>query len=273
MNYRSFADMNRAIVKNLHRFPHDMDLVVGVPRSGMMPANMLAVYMNKPFTSVEQLAGGVIYANGSRLIDRAEIKKILVVDDTVASGKEMNRCRELLSNVSVEKVYAAVYVTKKTRSIVDVYCETVNPPRLFEWNVFNTARVQQAMFDLDGVLCNDPAADDDGELYLNEITNAKPLYVPKYTIDTIVTCRLEKYRAVTERWLADNNVKYNRLVMLDLPSKKARLRWGKHGQWKGGIYAGSQDSLFYESSLSQAVAIRNESLKPVFCTETMEFVQ
>lgn len=272
MNYRSFADMNTAIVANLHKFPHDVDLVVGVPRSGMLPANILALYLNKPFTSVEQYSNGVIYANGSRLIDRSEIRKILVVDDSVSSGSAMTAAKELLNGTPAEKVYAAVYVTPKGSRLVDIYCEVVKQPRLFQWNVFNTQRIEHAMFDMDGVLCADPAIDDDGEQYIREITNAKPLYIPKYTIDTIVTCRLEKYRAITEKWLQDHGVQYKHLVMLDLPTRSARLKWGRHGKWKGERYAQSNNTLFYESSLHQARQIKTVTDKPVFCTEIMNFV-
>ena len=38
MHYRSISDMNDAIVRNLHRLPRDIDLVVGVPRSGILAA-------------------------------------------------------------------------------------------------------------------------------------------------------------------------------------------------------------------------------------------
>lgn len=272
MNYRSFADMNTDIVRNLHKFPHDVDLVVGIPRSGMLPANILALYLNKPFTSVEQFCNGVIYANGSRLIDREDVKKIPVVDDSVSSGAAMSQAKELLKHAPAEKVYAAVYVTPKGSKFVDVYCDVVKQPRLFQWNVFNTQRVENAMFDIDGVLCTDPAIDDDGERYISEITNAKPLYIPKYTIDTIVTCRLEKYRTITENWLQNNNVHYNTLTMLNLPTRAERLKWGRHGIWKGELYANSSDTLFYESSLHQAQQIKTITDKPVFCTETMTFL-
>ncbi|RUU06821.1 phosphoribosyltransferase, partial [Mesorhizobium sp. M7A.T.Ca.TU.009.01.3.2] len=36
MHYRSISDMNDAIVRGLHRLPRDIDLVVGVPRSGVL---------------------------------------------------------------------------------------------------------------------------------------------------------------------------------------------------------------------------------------------
>lgn len=273
MNYRSFADMNNDIVRNLAKFPHDVDLVVGVPRSGMLPANLLALYLNKPYTSVELFCnGGGIYANGSRNIDRSDIHKILVVDDSVSSGTAMSKAKEMLKDCCVDKVFACVYATPKGTAHVDVYCEVVKHPRLFQWNVFNTQRVENAMFDMDGVLCADPAVDDDGELYIAEITNAKPLYIPKYTIDTIITCRLEKYRAITEEWLHKHGVAYSNLVMLPFNSKRERLKWGRHGEWKGENYKSRPNTLFYESSLEQAKKISAIAQKPVFCTETMSFV-
>ena len=48
MNYRSIADLNHTILKQLHMLPRDFDLVVGVPRSGMLPANLIALYLNLP---------------------------------------------------------------------------------------------------------------------------------------------------------------------------------------------------------------------------------
>ena len=30
----------------------NVDLVVGIPRSGMLPANLIAMYLNKPFTDI-----------------------------------------------------------------------------------------------------------------------------------------------------------------------------------------------------------------------------
>lgn len=53
IEYRSIVDMNNIIVKNLQKLPHDIDLVVGIPRSGMLPANLIALYLNKPFTDID----------------------------------------------------------------------------------------------------------------------------------------------------------------------------------------------------------------------------
>ena len=38
MNYRTISDLNQVILKRLHIIPRDIDLIVGIPRSGMFPA-------------------------------------------------------------------------------------------------------------------------------------------------------------------------------------------------------------------------------------------
>lgn len=50
--------------------------------------------------------------------------------------------------------------------------------------------------DIDGVLCADPTPEenDDGEKYRHFLLNTPPLFIPKVTIGTLVTSRLEKYR-------------------------------------------------------------------------------
>lgn len=272
MNYRSFSDLNDCILKNLYKFPHDIDLIAGIPRSGMLPANLLALYLNKPYTSVEQLKSGIIYANGTRLIDKTAIKKILIVDDSIHSGASMNKAREQLKDINAEKIFAAIYASPHIINNINIYGEILPPPRCFQWNIFNHGQIENSMFDIDGVLCNDPKIDDDGELYINEITNAKPLYIPKYTIDTIITCRLEKYRDITEKWLKDNSVKYRKLIMLSFKTKAERVAWGKHGMWKGEKFRDSNTNIFYESSLLQAQQIKSVTNKEVFCVETMKFI-
>ena len=42
MNYRNIKDLNEIILKRLYILPRNFDLIVGIPRSGMFPANLLA---------------------------------------------------------------------------------------------------------------------------------------------------------------------------------------------------------------------------------------
>lgn len=71
----------------------------------------------------------------------------------------------------------------------------------------------------------------------------------------------------------ENNVKYSKLVMLDLPNQEARQRANCHASHKAKEYKSSIDyMLFVESSLSQALEINRLTQKPVLCTENFQMI-
>lgn len=278
MYYRSISDLNNIILKRLHIIPRDIDLIVGVPRSGMLPANLLALYLNKPYTDIQSFKNGHIYKAGARgkFFDVKQYKKILVVDDSVASGSALYECKSNLKDLEdqFDIQYCCIYVVPGKEKLVDYFFETVPLPRYFQWNIMNHTSLEKACFDIDGVLCVDPMPEqnDDGENYRHFLLNASPLFIPGSKIGTIVTSRLEKYRLETETWLAKNNIKYNKLVMLDLPDMKARQKANNHGEFKAQTYLSGTYTLFVESDLSQAIAINRISKKPVLCTANFEMI-
>lgn len=278
MNYRNIRDLNNIILKRLSIIPRDFDLIVGVPRSGMLPANLLSLYLNRPYTDIHSFLNGHIYKAGARgqFFDIKQFKKILVVDDSIASGAALKECRENLKELEsqFDIKYCAVYVIPGKEKTVDYYFETVPLPRYFQWNILNHTTLEKACFDIDGVLCADPLPEqnDDGEKYIDFILNAPPLFIPGSKIGTIVTSRLEKYRLQTETWLKANNIKYNDLVMLDLPDMAARQKANNHGTHKATAYASKPYVLFVESEYGQAVEINRITKKPVLCTENFEMI-
>lgn len=278
MNYRNIRDLNNIILKKLSIIPRDFDLIVGVPRSGMLPANLLSLYLNRPYTDIHSFLNGHIYKAGARsqFFDTTEFKKILVVDDSVASGSAMTECKESLKHLSdkFDISYCAVYVIPGKEKTVDYFFEVVPLPRYFQWNILNHTTLEKACFDIDGVLCADPLPEqnDDGEKYIDFILNAPPLFIPGSKIGTIVTSRLEKYRKETETWLKANNVKYNDLVMLDLPNMAARQKANNHGDHKAKAYMSKPYVLFVESDYTQTLEINRISKKPVLCTENFEMI-
>lgn len=278
MNYRNITDLNKIILKRLSILPRDFDLIVGIPRSGMLPANLLALYLSKPYTDINSFVNGHIYKAGERgqFIDIKSFKKILVVDDSIASGSALQKSKELIQQVSsdFEIKYCAIYVIPGKEKLVDYYFEIVPLPRYFQWNILHHTVLEKACFDIDGVLCVDPTNEenDDGSVYTDFILNAKPLFIPNCKIGTLVTSRLEKYRKETETWLENNNVKYNKLVMLDLPDMKARQKANNHAAHKANTYKQNQYVLFVESSLQQAIEINKLTKKPVLCTENFEMI-
>lgn len=278
MYYRNISDLNKIILQRLSILPRDFDLIVGIPRSGMLPANLLALYLNKPYTDINSFINGHIYKAGARgqFFDIKDFKRILVVDDSIASGAAMEKCRENLKDLApdFDISYCAIYAIPGKEKLVDYYFEIVPLPRYFQWNILNHSTLDKACFDIDGVLCVDPSEEqnDDGEKYRDFILNAPPLFIPGTTIGCIVTSRLEKYRKETEIWLQANHVKYNQLVMLDLPDKEARQKANSHGDHKANTYKLKTYMLFVESSLHQAIQINRITKKPVLCTENFEMI-
>lgn len=203
MNYRTLNDLNTLILNNLYKIPKNIDLIIGVPRSGLLVANLLALYLNKRISTPELFSNNIILSNGmTRPIDNSEIKTVLVVDDSCNSGNSFSKTRKILSNTNINTninyIYLVAYATTIGKQFTDIYLEVIESPRIFQWNIMNSWINKNAIYDLDGVLCENPKIDDDGELYIKEIINAKPKFITKYNIDIICTCRLEKYRNITE---------------------------------------------------------------------------
>ncbi|MDR0505783.1 MAG: phosphoribosyl transferase, partial [Dysgonamonadaceae bacterium] len=281
INYKTYGDLLLDIKHNLHKIPSNIDLVVGIPRSGMIPAYILGFALNVKVCSLDEFVEGIYTQNGERpLKNSRKINNILIVDDSVASGNAMNKAKNIIQkmNLSMEfnLHFCAVYVNPVSYHYVDIALTELAMPRIFQWNYLNHPFIKHSCFDIDGVLCVDPTEEenDDGEKYLNFISNAKPLYIPKYKIRALVTSRLEKYREKTEEWLKKHEVQYNELYMLDLPSKEERLKThGIHSQFKASIYKKLKDCvLFYESNREQAIEIANITGKTVFSVETDELI-
>lgn len=275
ISYNRFQDMSLNIRNSIKDIPYDIDLIVGVPRSGMIPAYMISLFLNKPCCSLTEFKKGISPENGERKlrIQCAEYKKILIVDDSVGSGRANSRVRFELNNMisRYEFLYYAVFVTDDSKKYVDFYAKIVPFPRIFQWNYMNHSILERSCMDIDGVLCVDPTdiENDDGESYKYFLLNAKPLYIPTVKIHALVTARLEKYRNETEIWLNKNDVRYDKLIMLDLTSGKDRLEKNIHAVFKADVFKKDRYAcLFIESNDKQAREIAKLSNKPCICVET-----
>lgn len=286
LEYRSVEDTNRLLVNNLGRFNLDLDLIVGIPRSGMIPATLLALYLNLPLMDLDTFVNGGEVSGGWRTeiasrtkqnsTSRQKFDRVLVIDDSVGSGRAMSIAKDKISKMSkkdISVIYAAVYVLSDKCPHVDIWLETIKC-RIFEWNIMNHMFLSNACVDIDGVLCRDPSFDenDDGPRYQHFIETVDPLYRPVFDIGWLVTCRLEKYRAETVQWLAKHQIPYKNLVMLDLPSKQERVAKDCHAEFKAKIFRKTGAIFFIESNYQQAIQIAEMSRKPVFCYETRQML-
>lgn len=283
MEFRTIDDLNNIIKNNLYKLSDDIDLIVAIPRSGFLPATIISLYLNIPLTDFDNFLNEKIYGIGTTKIkpgwitELSEARKILIVEDSSISGKSLEEAKQKLekSKYKDKCQFLTIFVTNETKKFTDLYFNICPIPRMFEWNYIHHKGVSQACFDIDGVLCEDPTEqqNDDGEKYIDFLKNAKPKFIPTFKIGYIVTARLEKYRKYTEEWLQKNNIKYDNLIMMDLPSKEERVRLGNHGEFKGKNYKKlNNTNIFIESNYNQALEIARISGKCVFCTENSKFI-
>ncbi|MFK8014366.1 MAG: phosphoribosyltransferase [Gammaproteobacteria bacterium] len=279
MNYRSVADLNRIIVSNLYRIPDDVDLIVGVPRSGMLAASLVALHSNRSLTNLQGYIEGKILRPGMQRAgigreanDLSNVRRALVIDDSVLSGAEMERTRGEVEAAGLmdSTDFATVFCLPGMEDTVDLAFELCATPRVFEWNLLHGHMLPQCCVDIDGVLCVDPTEEqnDDGPRYRDFLRTATPLWRPSSTISMLVTSRLEKYRDLTEEWLAANGVEYDQLIMMQYNTMEERKAAKAYGSFKADVYAKSDNIFFIESNDWTASEIARLSGKPALCTET-----
>jgi len=280
VNFRSIEDLNKLVLKSINDLPKDISLVVAVPRSGYIVAGMIALYRNLPMCSLNEYLQGLTPLGGRRAekIESHENSKILIVDDSVSSGWEIRRVRENIEKqmpTSQEVLFLAAYVAEQSVELVDYALEVLNPPQMFEWNLYHHPHLINSCVDIDGVLCRDATKeeDDDGEAYINFLNNVEPRFIPAYKMGALVTSRLEKYRPQTEEWLSKHGYQYEKLYMQDLPDLEARRAAGRDAKFKAEIYKDSPAFLFIESSSWQADEISEITGKAVYCVDDKRFIQ
>ena len=115
LNYKTYEDLSLDIKRNLYKLPINIDLVVGVPRSGMIPAYMLGLMLSKQVCSLREFISGDYKTLATHRIRlNTNIKNILIVDDSINSGKASldvkHAIEESKLNQKFNITYMAVYL-------------------------------------------------------------------------------------------------------------------------------------------------------------------
>lgn len=279
LSFRSVADLNRQIMANIHRLDRSkFDVVVGIPRSGMLPATIIATQLQLPLATVESFGSrGLAYGRSGETMRMSRVR-ILLVDDTVNHGRAMaNAVKAVRYHAAKITRFCVFGPYRGIEGLVDIFCETVRGPRAFEWNMAKHARLARWGFDMDGALCRDPVKweNDDGDRYIRFIEKAEPVFLPMRPIGHVVTCRLEKYRSETEQWLQRHHIEYQALHMMPYETKGERIsacRNGGRGLWKASVIKDIGTEFFIESCPSQAGVIAREAGIPVWCIGNQRLV-
>jgi uncharacterized HAD superfamily protein len=263
-NFVSYETFVKDILDWARQLPK-YDLVVGIPRSGMIPATILSLYWNVPLASLKDFVEGKLMGSGNRLRLKP-IKRVLIVDDSIFRGVSLNKAKEILKDKKEDIDYGAVY----SAGIVfpEHYYKVVKQTRAFQWNWLGHKELMGiTAWDIDGCLCVKPSTEqnDDGEKYKKFLLETKPLHIPEHPIGMIVTSRLEKYRPETEEWLKKHGVKYQKLIMLNYPYGELRRMFGHHAYHKSEAFKQFKVHLFIEDEPWQAEQIARSSGKPCLC--------
>lgn len=281
MKYVTIADLARTIRGSFARIPHDVDFVVGVPRSGVLAGSIIAELLNVPLIDADSFAAGARPTGGRRVSFHAAggraVPRALVVDDTIFNGGSMKETRYKLSRFAgrYEFVFMVVY-REGPCGAVDFWLEDLRgytggdcPFVLYEWNILHHVPriMSRCLYDMDGVLCVEPPDERDTEAYESYIENAVPLFATTSEIGEIVTYRLRKYEAATRRWLDGHGIRYGALTMYEASSPAQRAIGP--AQYKAEVYRQRGDAmLFVESSDRQAREIARLTGRPVYCVES-----
>lgn len=280
MNYYTVNRLNYDLIHYfLPKLPLDVDLVLGIPRDGILIAVLISNYRNIPFIDIDGFCEGRVYQPGSKhRKERAYssyIRSILIVDDICATGRAMREAKARVAKLGHDvKVYAAsLYAFEgmdklgigNQKGLLDFYGVELTRPCHYEWTQSDAVRLPSTFFDMDGVLCEDcpPEQDDDGAGYLDFLINVKQKLCPQ-NIGVIITWRREKYRKQTEQWLRQHGITWHHLIMAK------REDWPGAAEYKAHFYKQSQCDLFIESSSRQARRIAQLSGKAVIGMDTNE---
>jgi uncharacterized HAD superfamily protein len=268
----SYSDLHSLIQKNLWRIPQDIDLVIGIPRSGLMPASHIATSLNLPLQTLNDVS---LKINTKQLYSLREIRDVeipehvLIVDDTSNTGQRMFQAVSLINERwnGIKITTLALCDAQNSIFAPDIAFSNSVIPRIFAWNMFNHDQMTSKIaVDLDGILCVDPTGEqnDDGEIYRKFIRQAKLKVRPMKEVRAIITGRLDKYRTETEEWLLRNSISYTELFMNDATSahfrrtekfRKGDLVVDQISEFKSRILSTLNPPLFVESNFDQALNI------------------
>lgn len=272
LTVKDVGDLTRDVAAGLHRIDRDsFDVVVGIPRSGMIPASMIATALGKPLATPAAFAAGIVHGVSDRPV--GALRRVLLVDDSVNRGGAMRAAFDTVSEHADKVTRLAVYGSHNEPSErhVDAWLAECKSPRVFAWNLVKHIRNRAAGWDMDGAICEDWTGSErrDVAAYRAHVASAAPLLLPQTDVKAVVTWRLEKHHDATAAWLDRHGVKYERLV-----SATTDMREMMHpGTWKADVARSLELELFVESDVRQAKRIAAAANIPVFCVGTQRWVR
>lgn len=283
LRFLRVADLAEHTLRLVPRLPADAAGIVGIPRSGMLPAGILATHMHLPLYYLDPQRGPVPLQGAGRSANlHRRSGPLVIVDDTTWQGGAMHRARRLLGKTPA--LYTAVYVRDPRH--VDLYAIHHAGSHILEWNIFNNSPLSGsgafpefaggAACDFDGILCEEPIVSDQQDLprFLQWLAAARPLYVPRQVpVPLVITYRIESWRAATQAWLDRWGIRVQQLLMHPAATVQERDQHLDVAGHKGQTLRRSRCSVMFESDPRQCQAIFDAARKHVICPRTAQVWQ
>lgn len=263
----TILDAVKLTLKWADSLPNKFDVIVGVPRSGLTIAGILASKFGRPLSTPNAFVQGEVWH--SLHVGKPKFHNVLIVEDDVIRGTQISRAYMKLKTFdpSLEIETASLFVTPKSKKLINYHYMVKKPPLIYEWSLLtNMASLGKLLVDMDGVLCKNPS---DGDLKNEKsvtdfYVKAEPHLIPQYTIEAIVTSRLEKYRSQTEAWLKKHDVKYKRLIML-----QGAKTFRSSVQLKTEAIRMVKPFWFWESNFAEAIQLWKKTKILTVCVDKM----
>jgi orotate phosphoribosyltransferase len=247
--------------------------VFGVARSGMIPAAAIACAMSAELWTIDIHSRKIREAGtGFRMgaVAVPDDAPSLIVDDSAYTGRSLEDAAAAVSALDCRPLKCAVYTSPKMTRKLDLFAAVLRE-HVFEWNVGAAPYSDSLGFDLDGILCRDftEAEDDDGPRYLETMRSIRPSPIRIRRPASIITARLERYRAETEAWLRRHGHAW-RSLDLGPWSSPAERTFEAIVEWKAERIVSRNLSTFVESCPHLALALHQRTGRTVACPATRE---
>jgi hypoxanthine phosphoribosyltransferase len=193
--------------------PKDTGVIVGIPRTGLIIAAVIATELGKPLATPDLIIDNKFWYKRETDEWPQDLSQILIIDDSIDTGTALNRTLEFLKEKKPNALIrtGALYLNKHAIK-PDFYFKRLHTINTLQPSLLHH-HPGSIFCDLDGVLCEDYPGGMNELEYTSWLSYVRPYKIPTFEIDCIVTGRLEKYRNITELWLLQNNIKYKKLLM------------------------------------------------------------
>lgn len=244
---------------NMHKIPSSVDLVVGIPGSGMLAGSLIALSLNTLATDLpgfiqnRTLRHGFTRNTKTGNMEPRQAWHVLLVSDCAGSGNSMHNAMEMISAAGIQQkiTTCVIYGEPLHEKKAEIILEHLNPPHAFEWSLIHSPLLQECCIDIDGLFLDLPLVSDmtDMQAWREALNNARPLVFPTQTAGNLVTDHPEIFRNEIEEWLDKHNIRYKSLHMPGNADASENHPVTPSGTFKAQVYQSYPKSpLFIESS-------------------------